>query len=120
MIHRNQIQGFSALVACTLLLLFLARLTHLASSPIVLWVLVWAGMESLMSFYGISWGLERSNRVFFSIFGGGFIVRLVSLGVLAYTSIQLSISPTLPLLSLAAAYFILSIVQLPFIVYGLH
>ena len=77
-------------------------------------------MEGLLSFYGISWGLERSNRTFYSIFGGGFLLRLISLGVLAYVVVSMRLSPTLPFLTLAAAYFILSLVQLPFISHGFY
>ena len=120
MIRRNQIQGLSAIVFSTLLFLFLAQGFSTPTATVMTWVLAWAGAESLLSFYGLSWSLERSNKEFFSIFGGGFLVRLISLGVLAYVVASMRVSPALPLLTLAAAYFLLSLVQLPFITHGLH
>ena len=84
------------------------------------WVIVWAGAESLAAFYGLNWAMTRSNRVFFSLFGGGVLLRLVSIGVVAYLTHLFNVSPTIPLLSLVFAYFLLSIVQLPFFNYGLR
>ena len=87
---------------------------------ITLWILAWAGGESLISFYGLNWGIGRSNRAFFTLFVGGSLIRLVSLGVVAYIVTVLGVPPAAPLLSLVLAYFILSLVQLPFLTHELR
>jgi hypothetical protein len=118
--HRHQILGLSAILSSTILLVFITRAVAPKFSFLTQWILVWAAFESTLNFYGLNWGLGRSNRAFFSVFAGGSLVRLISLGVLTYILVALRISPAVPLLSLVAAYFILSIVQLPFISNGLY
>lgn len=120
MIQKNQILGLSALAFTSLLLISLAALFRSAIPGPTLWVLVWAGSESLLAFFGLSWSLSRSNRVFFSMFAGGTLLRLVSIGVAAYVLSVLKAPPTIPLLSLVLAYFLLSIVQMPFLKYELR
>jgi hypothetical protein len=119
-IRKSQIQGLSALAATSLALIGIGWLAGLGVPGATLWVLVWAGCESLLAFYSLSWSMPRSNRAFFSLFVGGALFRLISLGVAAWILIAAKISPAIPLLSLAAAYFILSIVQLPFLSHELR
>jgi hypothetical protein len=121
MIHRRiNLLGLSSVAATSLLLLVLSRLLPLKHSQIVFWILVWAGIESVISFTGVSWSLKHSNRVFYSWFFGGSLVRLMSLGGAAWVVTALRIPPAVPLLSLTAAYFLLTLVQLPFISHGLR
>ncbi len=115
---RNKRLGLSSLLAASLLLLGIAFLWDLPRAAA--WVLVWAGVESLLAFYGVSWGLERSNQIFLSIFFGGMLLRLVSIGVVAALLTLWSIPPVIPLVSLVAGYFILSMVQIPFLDTGLR
>ena len=118
--RRNLILGLSALTVSSLALIVVSFLIRSLSSAAVLWVLVWAGVESLLGFYSLSWGLKKSNKLFFSVFAGGSLLRLVSIGFVAGLMCWLRVSPTLPLLSLVFAYFFLSLVQLPFFNYGLR
>jgi hypothetical protein len=118
--HRKQVQGLSALALTSLLLLLAVRWLHLESPGITMGVLLWAAGESLISFYGLSWGLNKSSTTFFTIFAGGALVRLISLGIVALIVSVLHVPPATPLLSLVAAYFVLSIVQLPFFNYELR
>jgi hypothetical protein len=120
MISRKQILGLSTIFTLTCLAVIISRVLIPKVPTLTSWILVWAGLESLVNFYGINWGLKRSNRAFFSIFFGGTLLRLLSLGILTSILIGLHIPPTIPLISLVAAYFLFSIVQLPFISYGLH
>jgi hypothetical protein len=120
MISRNRILGLSTITFLTCLLVCLSRVLIPKAPSFTPWVLGWAGFESLINYYGISWGLKRSNRTFFSIFFGGTLLRLLSLGVLVAILMSLNIPPAIPLISLVVAYFLFSIIQLPFITYGLH
>jgi len=81
---------------------------------------LWAGGESLLAFYGLSWSLSRSNRAFFSVFAGGSLFRLATIGIAAWWLTAAHIPPAVPLLSLVAAYFFLSLVQIPFLTHELR
>ncbi|OGR89533.1 MAG: hypothetical protein A2992_03785 [Elusimicrobia bacterium RIFCSPLOWO2_01_FULL_59_12] len=113
--RRNQVLGLSLLTFTSLLLIALAVLWGPAVSAATVWALVWAGSESLLAFFSLSWSLGRSNRVFLSMFAGGALVRLISIGVATYVLTALKMSPTVPLLSLVFAYFLLSLLQMPFL-----
>lgn len=110
---RNKLLGLSALLTASFLLLGCSVFFKLPAAAA--WVLVWAGFESVAAFLGVTWGLERSNKIFLSLFFGGMLLRLVSIGVAAAVLVQLQISPAVPLLTLVGGYFLLSLVQLPFL-----
>src|SRR5262245_39714316 len=111
--NRSKILGLSTLFAVSLLLLAAAYALQLPRAAF--WILIWVGAESLMAFYGLAWSLNRSNRTFLSIFFGGTLLRLVSIGIAAALLVTWQIPPAIPLLSLVTGYFVLSMVQLPFI-----
>ena len=120
MTHRNLIPGLSALAATTLLLLGISWLFQSQIPGATFWVLIWAGAEGLLAFSGLRWSLGRSNTAFFSMFAGGSLLRLVSIGVAAWILTVAHVAPTVPLLSLVLAYFLLSLVQIPFLTHGLR
>ena len=113
--HRSRHLGLSAIALSSFLLISLSLFFRPSLPSVTTWILVWAAIESLAAFYGLSWSLQRSNKAFFSMFAGGSMLRLVSIGVVAWLMTTLQIPPALPLLSLVFAYFLLSLVQFPFL-----
>ncbi len=108
------LKGFSALAAGTILLLLLTFLIKGLPSA-VSYLIFWAGVQSAFAFHGFLWALERSNEAFFSIFVGDALLRLLTLGLAAVILWRFHISYTAPLLALAMAYLVLSLVQIPFL-----
>jgi hypothetical protein len=120
MIHRKQILGLSALTLTTLLLIGCSWLLPFDHSKVLFWVLFWAGLESVLAYSGLNWSLSKSNKVFFSFFAGGSLLRLLSIGVTSWALTVSHVSPTVPLLALVLSYFLLSLIQLPFLSHGLR
>jgi hypothetical protein len=120
LIPRNRLQGLSAIIAGSLLLVLVSWKAGLGVPGATLWVLLWAGFESVIAFCSLSWSLPRSNRAFFSFFVGGSLFRLLSLGVVAWILVAVKAPPAVPLLALVCAYFLLSLVQLPFLTHELR
>ena len=120
MIRRNQIQGLSVLALAAFLLFALARAFYPLIPAATQGVLVWAGLESLAAFCLLSGAMHRSNRAFYSIFAGGSLTRLLSLGVIAWRLDSHGASPVIPLLALVMAYFLFSLIQIPFFSHGLR
>jgi hypothetical protein len=118
MIHRETrtlLLGLSTLTGISVVLIVLAKILQPTIPEATMWVLIWAGIESLLAFRGLNWGLERSDRAFLSVFFGGTLLRLFSLGLIASFLVALQIPPAIPLISLVSAYFVLSMAQIPFI-----
>lgn len=114
MIRKIQIQGLSVLALSSAGLLIAGTFMPAPVREPVLWVFGWAGLESLAAFFALTWGIERSNKAFYASYIGGALLRLASLGIAAACFWTLKIPPAIPLLSLVGAYFLLSMVQLPF------
>jgi hypothetical protein len=82
---------------------------------VVLWIIGWTGLQSMIAFYALLWALHRSNLAFFSIFVGDALLRLATLGVVTCGLYAAGLPFTVPLLSLAMGYVILSWIQIPFL-----
>lgn len=111
MIH---IKGLSALSAATALLFwvsFLMNRSHPSAAPTMILI---AGLQSMAVFSALLWAFSKPNTVFFSIFVGDALLRLAVLGLAVYVLASRHMAYTAPLLSLGAAYFFLSLVQIPF------
>src|SRR5512141_2566435 len=108
MMQGRQIQGLSALGLTTLVLIACSVWVPEPLAAATRWVLVWAGLEGLLGFYGLTWGLSKSNKSFYSIFAWGSLLRLLSIGITAWLLVSFRIPPTVPLISLVFAYFVLS------------
>jgi len=83
------------------------------------WVVLWAGIEGLLGFYTLSWAFRKSDNIFYSFFLGGTLFRLVSLGIITGLLYVNNVPLLIPLLSLVSLYFVFSLLQVPFITYGL-
>jgi hypothetical protein len=118
MISRNQIQGHSLILALSVAAFFSAR--HFYPALPIQWIVVWAAMESLANFCGLSWAFGQSDTVFYSMFAGGILFRLASIGVITALLCTCHVPIMVPLLTLVFLYFSLSLVQLPFLTYGLR
>jgi hypothetical protein len=113
MIQANQAKGLSVLAVVTTLLAgasFLIRGSQAAVAALV----VWAGLQSMAAFYALLWALPRSNRDFFAVFVGDALLRVVTLGVATTSLYLLKVPFTVPLLTLAMTYLVLSLIQIPF------
>lgn len=116
MTRQQQINGISALLTFPAAVWALTFGLHSAGQRI--WVQAMVGLaafESVAGFVALSVAMRRSNKVFFSVFGGGLLMRLILLGLAAYVLQRWSSSVTLPLLALVLVYFISSLIQLPFL-----
>lgn len=80
----------------------------------VRWVVLWAIAESVLNWALMWWAAPKSNTFFFGVFFGGMMLRLMGLAVSVYLLHRYQIPPMMPLLILVAAYFVLTLVQLPF------
>ena len=108
------ILGLSALAITTVLLLSVSLLIDKQSSLLVPIIVLGVGLQSMAVFGALFWALPRSNRAFFSIFVGDALLRLVGLGWASFWLWSGHLPYTGPLLSLAAAYLLMSFVQIPF------
>jgi hypothetical protein len=115
MSQRSLIQGLVSLTFATLSFIAIVKYLHPSVSNATLWVIGFAGLESLIAFSGLRWSLSRSSKSFLITFFGGMLVRLASLGIVTLILAKLQISPTAPLLGLVGAYFLLSLIQMPFL-----
>lgn len=68
----------------------------------------------MVTFWALGWSLSQSNRAFFSIFVGDALLRLAGLGLFVAVLLSKGIPYTVPLLLVGSAYFLLSVVQVPF------
>src|SRR5947207_1428998 len=101
MIRTVQAKGLSVLALATLILMALPYLMMNPLSSVVLWILGWTGVQSMAVFYGLLWALHRSDFAFYAIFVGDALLRLATLGALAYGLFAAGLAYTVPLLSLA-------------------
>ena len=115
----NQFKGAGCIAVLSICFFILARAFYPLAPTATQWVVVWAALESLAAFYGLSWAFHRSDKIFYAIFLGGTLVRLASLGVVAALLYVHHVPFLVPLLSLVFLYFIFSLLQVPFITYGL-
>lgn len=115
MMRPIQVKGLSALVAATLLLVLLARQLPLTISPLSYAILVWSSFQSMIAFFFFTWSVQKSDRAFFSVFVSDALVRFLSLGVAVYLLHSWNQAYTVPLLTLALGYLVLSLVQIPFL-----
>jgi hypothetical protein len=109
-----KIKGLSAIAGVTLLLLWMASLINKPLNGFVGGLLILTGLQTMAAFLGLGWALERRDHSFYSIFVGDALLRLVGLGLATYWLWSRSLPYTGPLLSLGLAYFMLSLVQVPF------
>ena len=96
-----------------------ARYFYPIAPAVTQWIVVWAAVESLAAFYSLSWAFHKSDAIFYSCFVGGTLIRLSSMGVVAAFLYIHNIPLLIPLLSLGFLYFFFSLLQVPYIVYGL-
>ncbi len=110
------LKGLSALTAVSLVLVAAASLVPI---PIRIWVqgmILVASLEGLAGFWSLYIALSKSNKVFYTVFAGGMFVRLVMVGLAAAVLMHWAPSVTWPLLALVGTFFVLSMVQLPFLI----
>lgn len=115
MMRPIQIRGLSALFLTSGLLVLVARWMSNLFPPASFWFLGWTVVQSMIAFLLFTWALRRSDRAFFSVFVGDALIRLLSLGVGVYLLISWKVPVTVPLLTLAMGYLVLSLVQIPFL-----
>lgn len=114
MIRRIQIQGFSALLLMTTALLLLTYFVHHADHLWIQGMILLAGLECLVGFLMISWAIRGSDRLFYSVYVGGVLARLILLGAAAYVLERFAVPLAAPLLTLVLTYFLASLLQVPF------
>ena len=119
MINRKQIEGFSLLFIAALASFALAFHLPWMAPPATRWVVAWAGVERLIGFYLLAWAMHRSDNVFYASFVGGILFRLASLGAVAALLYMNHVPLLIPLLSLVFLSFLFSLLQVPYITYGL-
>ncbi|MBI4396830.1 MAG: hypothetical protein HY548_07030, partial [Elusimicrobia bacterium] len=88
-VQRNRWIGTVALCACAVLGIAASVPFRDMLRPITIGILVALGMV-LAGFWSLSWALNRSNKVFFSVFVAGTLFRLAGMAatvviVLRYT-----------------------------------
>jgi hypothetical protein len=118
-ISRNALQGTGFIAVLSAGFFALARHFYPIAPAATQWIVVWAAMESLASFYSLSWAFRKSDKIFFSFFVGGSVFRLASLGVIAALLYVYHVPLMIPLLSLVFLYFVFSLLQVPYITHGL-
>ena len=70
----------------------------------------------LPSFWSLSWALNKSDKVFFSVFAAGTLARLAGLALTAFVVYRYTtLSLVAVLVSLATAFIVLSVVEMYFI-----
>ena len=107
------IKGISALAVTTAILLWISSLLA-TSTPISVTMIVGAGVQSTAAFWALLWALSKSDRVFFSVFVGDALLRLVVLGFAVCWVYWKHVDYTAPLLAFGFSTLILSFVQIPF------
>lgn len=112
-LRSTQAKGLSALVVATSAFLGFSFLIK-GLPRVVPGIILWAGLQSMAAFYGLLRALPRSNEAFFSVFVGDALLRLVSLGAITLLLYHWRVPFTVPLVTLAMVYFVLSIVQIPY------
>src|SRR5258708_26323186 len=105
MIHRMQAKGLSVLALATAALMALPYYAMASLPKVVLWIIGWAGLQSMIAYYTLLWALHRSNLAFYSVFVGDALLRLATLGAVTCGLYATGMPYTLPLLSLAMGYF---------------
>jgi uncharacterized membrane protein YhhN len=113
MIRPIQAKGLSALAIATAVLFCLSFLIKDLPKAVPA-IILWAGFQSMMGFYALLWALPKSNEAFFSIFVGEALLRVLSLGVIAFLLYHWGIGLTIPLITLATVYLFLSLLQIPY------
>ena len=118
-ISPNQAKGAAWIAGLSVCFFVLARFWYPIAPAATQWIVVWAAIESLSAFYSLCWAFHRSDSIFYSFFVGGTLFRLASLGMIAVLLYLQHIPLLIPLMSLVFLYFFFSLLQVPFITYGL-
>jgi hypothetical protein len=107
---RNLLKGILAMAGLSALA---AGVVHALALPRpAVWAVWLAAAVSLSGFGALSWAFKKSNVVFFSVFGGGYLLRLVLFGVFAWRVYVMSPAALLAaLLTLVAVYGGLLVVE---------
>jgi hypothetical protein len=113
--QKIQNRGLIAIAFTTALLMVASYRFLRKPDPFILGVVLAVGIQSMAAFWGLLWALPKSNRAFFSIFVSDSLLRLVGLGLATYWLWSRHLPFTGPLLILAFAYLLLSLVQIPFL-----
>jgi hypothetical protein len=113
--QKSPVKGLSVMAVMTVLFVMLSFLYKGHSQQAAAWLLGWTGVQSMAAFGGFAWSMSRSSKVFYSIFVGDALLRLVVLAVTVVVLYRTKTSFTFPLLSLAMGYLVLSLVQIPFL-----
>jgi hypothetical protein len=119
MINRKFMQGSGLIAGLAFGFLIAAHLLYPWAPEATQWIVIWAALEGLIAFGSLSWAFRKSDAIFYSFFLGGTVFRLFTLGLIALVLHLESIPLMVPLLSLVILYFLFSLVQIPFITYGL-
>lgn len=118
MIQPIQAKGLSALLLTTGLLVLVAHLMSHLFPPASFWFLGWSALQSAVAFLLFTWAVRISDKAFYSVFFADAALRLISLAVAIYLLHSWNVPYTVPLLTLALGYLVLSLVQIPFLMPG--
>ncbi len=114
MSQSTKLTGVSALTFVTALLLAASFFLHKSVLSLSFIVIAITGFQSILAFLGLGWALHRPGSAFYSIFVGDALLRLAGLGVVVYVLWATGAPFTSTLLLLGSAYFLFSVVQVPF------
>ncbi|MFA5975040.1 MAG: hypothetical protein WC859_02625 [Elusimicrobiota bacterium] len=112
---KSPVKGLRFIASATILFVLLSFLYKGHSQKAAAWLLGWTGVQSMAAFSGFVWSMTRSSKIFYSIFVGDALLRLVVLAVAVGVLYQTRTPFTFPLLSLAMGYLVLSLIQIPFL-----
>jgi hypothetical protein len=116
MSQRTKVTGLSTLALLTAGLLCVSFFLYKSAFTLSFILILITGIQSMVVFWGLGWALPRSGHAFYSIFVGDALLRLVGIGFAVYWLWAHALPYTAPLLLLACAYLLFSVVQIPFFV----
>ena len=80
----------------------------------ILAIIIGVVLEGAAALWALKWAMPKSNRTFFSVFVGDAMLRLIGLALATYWLWTRHLPFTGPLVTLAFAYLLLSLIQIPF------
>lgn len=114
MSQTRKIAGLSALGLTTAVLVFVAASFLQATALFSTVFLMITGIQSMVAFWLLGWSLNRPGAAFQSIFVTDALLRLVGLGFAVGWLAMHRLPHIGALLILGIAYFLFSVVQIPF------
>ena len=78
-------------------------------------IIISAVLESAAALWALRWSLRKPNPVFYSVFVGDALLKLAGLSAATWWLWSRHLSYTTPLLTIALAYLLLPLFQIPFL-----